>query len=823
MTQKTSPFIQAKYGWNLGESGWNGGMDENLLKFSYMADRNIDGIVATLPAAVDGKAYFNTSDNLVYYAVEGVFYFSVVAKWSRLYDRASGSVYIFNGSSLIPDATQSQISNIKSYTDSLQSVTSGAVLVKNSTVSVLDIQSLLSSVKDVSLTYNVKRWNSNSIREAGEFYWDPNKNKTAHDGFLVISDTVPYNGSDSATLDFLNGVGETSPAEKGCFVRSFNGPVLIEWAGANPVRDSGPIFQYVINKLLLTPYSILATEEYLSSVNIEVPTYRTPAAPVYKDFCRTSLNVNKLTFTGTSGAALFIGTPVARLTVKRLIGPGTSAGITDGVRISGFGDPNHRIGWVTGFTNDVHLDNCFGQTIHCGWWSGDCVRGLYLTSSNACKVLSGRIGGGFSSSDVDPESPEVGVAIASGCSNNEIHSNIEYCRRSSTSVGYQDFGVANFFYGYIESCSAFNIIASGRDSHHKVLAGGTNIQQEQSGIYPNDTNSVELLAQFDNFNEIPDGSNVGLTFLANQALGFGNSGRVYSQRGLDSFTLSPESYQNVVLQSNDLTSAAWNSTSSGGALWSNVVSTISTVALPEMGLYSSTKMVFPSNSATDALYNKSQTVTVANGPTSYGLFAYCESGEVEVFVRIVGSGRQARQQYKLVESSGFIRIQSRFTNNQATDPGGTYQLQFRSLKGGTVYLMAAHCINYPNVEVPVTNSNTITKAISGAEVKGNTFYSGVRFNGQVRHCPSPVLSGSTGITIDSNRKYSWYVVGALNANITVSVGRDGDELLFTRNGATSTGCSLLGSFSGASSINLTAAYSKVRVRYSSDSGEWLVI
>ena len=33
MTQQTSPFLDVKYGWNYGESGWNTGMDENLVKF----------------------------------------------------------------------------------------------------------------------------------------------------------------------------------------------------------------------------------------------------------------------------------------------------------------------------------------------------------------------------------------------------------------------------------------------------------------------------------------------------------------------------------------------------------------------------------------------------------------------------------------------------------------------------------------------------------------------------------------------------------------------------------------------------------------------
>lgn len=101
MTQQTSPFLEGKWGWNYGESGWNSGMDENLLKFSYMFDRNIDGIVSVLPAAVNGSAYFLTTDSRLYFVVGGVYYSSPTPKWFVLTDRSSGAEYQFNGSSLV--------------------------------------------------------------------------------------------------------------------------------------------------------------------------------------------------------------------------------------------------------------------------------------------------------------------------------------------------------------------------------------------------------------------------------------------------------------------------------------------------------------------------------------------------------------------------------------------------------------------------------------------------------------------------------------------------------------------------------------------------
>jgi len=101
MPQKTSPFIQGKYGWTFGESGWHTGMDENLLKFSYLHDRNVDGIVAELPTPpVNGTAYFNTTDNAIYFVVDGTYYTTPVPQWFEFHLRSDGTTYQFDGDSV---------------------------------------------------------------------------------------------------------------------------------------------------------------------------------------------------------------------------------------------------------------------------------------------------------------------------------------------------------------------------------------------------------------------------------------------------------------------------------------------------------------------------------------------------------------------------------------------------------------------------------------------------------------------------------------------------------------------------------------------------
>ncbi len=100
MAAQNSPFVEATYGWPYGSNGWDGDMNTNLVKFSYLHDRNIDAIVSSLPAIVNGKAYFNTADNRLYFDANGQRYSSVTPKWFEVTLRTTGQVYQFDGTTL---------------------------------------------------------------------------------------------------------------------------------------------------------------------------------------------------------------------------------------------------------------------------------------------------------------------------------------------------------------------------------------------------------------------------------------------------------------------------------------------------------------------------------------------------------------------------------------------------------------------------------------------------------------------------------------------------------------------------------------------------
>lgn len=109
MVMKTAPFVEGKYGWDYGENGWHYGMDENILKFSFLFDRNINGIVSSLPAPVNGAAYFLTTDKRLYFAVGTSWYSTPIPLWFELVVEATGDVVRFNGDTLISTGTTSDV------------------------------------------------------------------------------------------------------------------------------------------------------------------------------------------------------------------------------------------------------------------------------------------------------------------------------------------------------------------------------------------------------------------------------------------------------------------------------------------------------------------------------------------------------------------------------------------------------------------------------------------------------------------------------------------------------------------------------------------
>lgn len=111
MTQKIDPFLQTKWGWSDGENAWGNGMNENLIKFSFLLNRRLDGIVSSISTTPvsDGLAYFLTTDKHVYFSGDGVWYNTALPIGFELIMKADESHYEYNGTTLVPSSVSGSV------------------------------------------------------------------------------------------------------------------------------------------------------------------------------------------------------------------------------------------------------------------------------------------------------------------------------------------------------------------------------------------------------------------------------------------------------------------------------------------------------------------------------------------------------------------------------------------------------------------------------------------------------------------------------------------------------------------------------------------
>lgn len=174
MTQKTSPFLEGKYGWDLGESNWNLGMDENLVKFSFMFDKNVDDIVSSLPAPQSGTAYYLTTDNRVYFAVNNSSWYSApVPVWFILTKRSTGEFYQFNGTSLVNIDSNTELD---SRVDSLEANSATAQAIPRKVANFTALRAL-SKTLDPKIIY---------LEGVGLYALDASDNTSSDNGGMVI-------------------------------------------------------------------------------------------------------------------------------------------------------------------------------------------------------------------------------------------------------------------------------------------------------------------------------------------------------------------------------------------------------------------------------------------------------------------------------------------------------------------------------------------------------------------------------------------------------------------------------------------------------------
>lgn len=95
----------------------------------------------------------------------------------------------------------------------------GAGMLGRATIALDSMSNLLTAEQRSDVVYVLKGWRTGSTIGGGAFRWSAGTLKSAHNGGLVVSPTVPWDGLTTTIGAFLAGTGETQPGGSGCFLR----------------------------------------------------------------------------------------------------------------------------------------------------------------------------------------------------------------------------------------------------------------------------------------------------------------------------------------------------------------------------------------------------------------------------------------------------------------------------------------------------------------------------------------------------------------------------------------------------------------------------
>lgn len=162
-------------------------------------------------------------------------------------------------------------------TDTLKSLFRGLV------VQVPDLYTLANSpwLQIDGLQVQVASFYTGDLVGGGVFVYKGSSDKTEHNGFTVISPSVPFDGTVGTTLAFLSGTGETQPTGKGVWCRIWEGEVILTWAGGkespapgqNPnAFDNTPVLNHIVDYFqIVDPWVYSASVVVGQPISILIP------------------------------------------------------------------------------------------------------------------------------------------------------------------------------------------------------------------------------------------------------------------------------------------------------------------------------------------------------------------------------------------------------------------------------------------------------------------------------------------------------------------------------------------------------------------------
>lgn len=648
---------------------------------------------------------------------------------------------------------------------------------------------------------------------------------------------LPEAAGGESLLQFIADLANDGDPAKGAALIGYSGRtvadrlkdvVCVEDFGAigNGVVDDRAAIQAAIDYAIPLGKNVVGNNVYSISGKIEITQYRTDPA-VSLDFSTITVFLNEVILTATTGSAIECYSPTTTVHVKKLFGPGGSTS-TSGLYISGQGDPGHKVGYVSGFGVDVNIESAYSHTVWVGY-AQDADVGVLLTDSNANKIYSGRIGGRFTDGTVltDPTTCSVGVKVVGGEAN-EIHANIEYCKRDSNAVGLLDGGSGTRFYGYIEGCAKYNLHSTGTGSEYQIITGGN---VGPSGVRVDGDSSVKLLKQQTSVQETPTGSNTTLTFLTPSKFESSGFGSISGHEGYQETQFTALSdIRNEIASSCSLAAPNWSYTSLGAASWGSVAVTVSDVVNSETGYTRETKFVFPATPGADSIYRVTQTGRIARvGPIVYGAALIVESGDVDVMVRVLEGANnvQSKQVVRLGASNKVVDVGARYTKTTPYANDVLFELQFRTSVGAVVRVLNTYLVTDAQCIMPSPNyGSTLSTRLKGKPIDGNMVERGISINGGLQLGISPAISSAGQYVLDRGLFPVYLVTGGWSGNLFLENSPvDGLTITIKRDDVAASGVMQIlptGSIEGSSAgVDIAPAWTAVNLVWSAALATWL--
>src|SRR5690554_6052009 len=173
-----SPYFGINYGWPYGSDGWNTGMDENLIRLSFLARNAVNEFVDTLPESpVPGYSCILNSDGMAYVWLEDGYTFTPLEDGYKFLTLVDGKYWRKEGPSYI------EIPSPISLDDRATSLESRMGVVENDLSQVIsDASDTAQEVGDILSDASALPVTSDSVTQSLAAWMDFVRNRSNHTG-----------------------------------------------------------------------------------------------------------------------------------------------------------------------------------------------------------------------------------------------------------------------------------------------------------------------------------------------------------------------------------------------------------------------------------------------------------------------------------------------------------------------------------------------------------------------------------------------------------------------------------------------------------------